>query len=327
MQQAAGAFARRRVGCERLGDAEVEEFRFAVGRDEDVRRLDVAVHDEIPVRVLHGVGDLDDERDALAHAEPARVAPAVDRLALDIFHREIRRVVVGDAAVVQRGDVRVRKARERFALAQEPALHVGIRELAADQLQRNAMLELPVGALGKEHAAHAAGADFAQQEVGADACAGGWAGRLAARCRECRRDHASAAVEEIAARAGMRREQRAELVERLGLACALCGEPAFALGRGHVERGGKQRLDARPVRARAHGGVASSSRRRNARARSQSRRTVRSWRCIASAISSNVRPAKKCHSTSRARSASRTSSARSADRRRASARRACARAR
>ena len=46
--------ASRAVGLEQLGDAEVEQLGHAVGRDEDVAGLDVAVHDEVLVRVLHG---------------------------------------------------------------------------------------------------------------------------------------------------------------------------------------------------------------------------------------------------------------------------------
>src|SRR4029078_10088663 len=100
----------------------------------------VATADEFAGRGRDRVGDLDDERDTLAQAEPPRVAPAIDRVALDVFHREIRRVACGDAAVVQRRDVRMREPRERLALAQEAALHLGTCELAADQLQRDAML-------------------------------------------------------------------------------------------------------------------------------------------------------------------------------------------
>ena len=43
----------RRVGLEHLRDAEVQQFRDAVAGHEDVRRLDVAVHDQMLVRVVH----------------------------------------------------------------------------------------------------------------------------------------------------------------------------------------------------------------------------------------------------------------------------------
>ena len=50
---------RRRVRDVRkeAGDAEVEELDFSSGGDEDVRRLEVAVDDELLVRRLHRIAD------------------------------------------------------------------------------------------------------------------------------------------------------------------------------------------------------------------------------------------------------------------------------
>ena len=62
------------VGCllaEHLRDAEVEELHGAVGRYQDVRRLEVAVDDEILMGVADGVAD---------RAEQAK--PLVDRQAM-----------------------------------------------------------------------------------------------------------------------------------------------------------------------------------------------------------------------------------------------------
>ena len=39
---------------EHLRDAEVDELRHAVAVDEDIARLEVAVHDEVPMRILDG---------------------------------------------------------------------------------------------------------------------------------------------------------------------------------------------------------------------------------------------------------------------------------
>ena len=124
------------------------------------------------MRVLHRIADLDQKADARADVEPALVAPAIDRIAFDKLHREIRRIVFGDAAVVQRRDVRMREPRERVALAQEPPQQLGTAELAADQLQRHLRDELSIGTFGEEHATHAARADFAQQTIRSDARAG-----------------------------------------------------------------------------------------------------------------------------------------------------------
>src|SRR5690606_39600044 len=67
-------------------DPEVEEFRLAVGGDEDVRRLEVAVDDEAAVRVLDGAADADEEAEPLVDAEAMAVAPRVDPLAVDVLH-------------------------------------------------------------------------------------------------------------------------------------------------------------------------------------------------------------------------------------------------
>src|SRR5690606_10946372 len=42
---------------QQLGDTEIKELDDAVVGDKDVRRLEVAMDDEIPVRVVHGFAD------------------------------------------------------------------------------------------------------------------------------------------------------------------------------------------------------------------------------------------------------------------------------
>ena len=51
-----GGAARLRASLRHeLGDSEVEQLHGAVGRDQDVRRLEVAMDDQIGVRVAHGL--------------------------------------------------------------------------------------------------------------------------------------------------------------------------------------------------------------------------------------------------------------------------------
>ena len=90
--------SRRRIGAaaravEQLRDAEVEELHLAVGRDEDVRRLEVAVDDEVLVRVADGVAHHLEEREPASSERLRVVAVAVDRLAVDELHREVRQSV------------------------------------------------------------------------------------------------------------------------------------------------------------------------------------------------------------------------------------------
>ena len=44
-----------------LSRTEVEELRLTIGTHDDVRRLDVAVDDTLPMRMLHGAGDLQEQ--------------------------------------------------------------------------------------------------------------------------------------------------------------------------------------------------------------------------------------------------------------------------
>ncbi len=58
---AAGGFPQRQregVRIEQLGDAEVEQLGLGFGGDQDVRRLEVAVHHQLLVGVAHRAADL-----------------------------------------------------------------------------------------------------------------------------------------------------------------------------------------------------------------------------------------------------------------------------
>jgi hypothetical protein len=159
------------IRIDRLGDAEVEQLRFALGGDQDVGGLEVAVHDQVAMCVGDGCTDLQRQAQAGAHIERVRIAIARDRAAFDILEREVRRTVVRDAAVMQLGDMRMDEAREEFAFAQEALAHLGTDEIAAHTLERHALDEIAVLAFGQVDAAHATLAEQAQQAVGTDALA------------------------------------------------------------------------------------------------------------------------------------------------------------
>ena len=165
--------------AEEAGDAEVEEFDGAVGGDEDVAGLEVAVDDEVLVGVLDGGRDLAQEREARAQGEAVGGGVGGDGDAVDVLHDEVRLAVGGDAAVEQGGDVPVVEVGEDLAFVAEAADGEVALVAAAEELEGDAFLELVVGADPLVDGPHAADADEAGEGVGADAGADGGGGGIA----------------------------------------------------------------------------------------------------------------------------------------------------
>ena len=116
-------------------DAEVGDVRVIVG-EQDVRRLDVAVDDAVPMRVLERVtyffGNAQRHRDG-QWSFP--LDALLERVALDVRHDEVGRVVP-DAGVVQRQDVRMLHAGDRVDLGKETRWReqqIGLEVLQCDE--------------------------------------------------------------------------------------------------------------------------------------------------------------------------------------------------
>ena len=73
LRDVAGVF---RVGVEQFGDAEVEQLRLPAFVDEDVRRLEVAVDDEVAVGEGDRVADLVEELQPVVEGELTALAVA-----------------------------------------------------------------------------------------------------------------------------------------------------------------------------------------------------------------------------------------------------------
>ena len=114
-----GYTRRRRI--EKLGDTEVEQLGRAIAGDEDVVRFEVAVNDEIPVRILHRVANPAHELEPLADGQPPGITIGIDWLAFDVLHDEVRHTVVGGTTVQQLRDTGVRQVREDLSLDLEAA--------------------------------------------------------------------------------------------------------------------------------------------------------------------------------------------------------------
>ncbi len=91
-QRLRGRLTRR---IQQLGDPEIEELDRALVRHQDIRRLQVAMYDEILVRVLNRRTDVAEEVEPGPDVEATDVAVPVQGFSLHVLHREVRPPVIG----------------------------------------------------------------------------------------------------------------------------------------------------------------------------------------------------------------------------------------
>ena len=137
----------------------------SVGGNEDVRRLDVTVNDQVRVRVTDRDEYLKKQFETRANVEAQAVTVFGDRWAFHVFQCEIRTSFRRDTRVIQACDVRVFEARENVSF---PGHALGKCAYPADvrALQRNRAFHEAIGALRQPHAAHAALADGTNEAIG-----------------------------------------------------------------------------------------------------------------------------------------------------------------
>ncbi len=119
---------RRRIvesGKQVFGDAEIHQLHDAFVGDQNVRRLQIAMHDQKTVRILNGGAGLAEQFEAFVQSEVARRAIFVDgpRVA-DVLHHEIGLAVLGHAAIEQAADVGMLQVCQNLALVLEAAKYV-----------------------------------------------------------------------------------------------------------------------------------------------------------------------------------------------------------
>ena len=131
------------VGLHGQGDPEVGHLRAALGVDQDVLRLHVAVDHVGEVRGLEPAADLDRVGGRLVERQPAvAVDPLLERLAVDVLEDDVGVAVLVVAGVDDRDHVGVGDARDRARLAAEALELVGlIRHLAVEHLRRHISLQ------------------------------------------------------------------------------------------------------------------------------------------------------------------------------------------
>ena len=121
-------------------DPEVRDLRPVLVVEEDVRRLQVAVDETVPVRMSESRGELNRDRSSLVVLQAAAGRQALfQRSASEVLERHVR-APFHLAVVVETGHVRVSECRDSSSLPFEPGT-VGVR---SQQLQRDGPLEFEV---------------------------------------------------------------------------------------------------------------------------------------------------------------------------------------
>ena len=160
-----GGVAQRRLVFEELGDSEIQQLDVAAFPDQHVRRFEVAVNDQIRVRLRDCGEYFEKQAQARTDIETLGVAVDVDRLALDVLEHEVRLTRVGDAGVDQSRDVRMRKSREEAALATKAFLARSAYQGRVQELDGYPAFEAPVAATREPDTAHPALAELFFQRV------------------------------------------------------------------------------------------------------------------------------------------------------------------
>ncbi len=168
-QAGVGPGQRADLRLEHLGDAEVEELGHPGGVDQDIRRLQVAVDDQPPVRRLDRVADREEEAQARRDRQVTPPRPLGDRRPRDPLEREPGQAVLGDAAVEQARDRGVLEGRDELALEQETRPQLGGVDARAQDLDRGLLLEGAVRPARRVDRAHPALAEQLAELPGAEA--------------------------------------------------------------------------------------------------------------------------------------------------------------
>ena len=103
-----------------LRDTEVEKLRHARSGHQDVRGLEIAMHDEVLMRVVHGGADGLEQLETGRDVQAERIAIGIDRCAVDVLHDDVSGLVRQRAAVEEVRDVGMVELRQDLPLDLEP---------------------------------------------------------------------------------------------------------------------------------------------------------------------------------------------------------------
>ncbi len=104
-------------------DSEIQQVDVASCGHQDVGGLQVAMNDQVGVRVLDCAQDLLKELQPLANRQPVRVAVGGERRAVDVLQGEVRLAVFSKARIKEACNAGMVEARQDFPLAGEAFGH------------------------------------------------------------------------------------------------------------------------------------------------------------------------------------------------------------
>ena len=205
---------------ERLRDAEVHELDRAVRCREDVARLEIAVDDQAPVGGGHRIADVTEDSKPRPDVQLVVVAVAIDPHPLHVLHREIRKPLVGEAAVEELRDAGMRQPGQDLPLGHEARALMTV-ERTLNHLQRHVALVLPVGPSREVDGSHPAAPDLAHDGIWTNPAPGPIAH---ARLVHGRRAQPGDEALERPVRTSVRVEQRLDLEAQRHIVAALGGD-------------------------------------------------------------------------------------------------------
>ncbi len=147
----------------KLGQPEVDDLSLPARRDQDVRRLNVAMHDAFAVRRVQGVGDLNGEIEQFLQFRTMPRREPVQRLALNELHGD-ERFAIRIADFIDRADVGVVQRRRGACLEFERLERLLVPGQApGEELQGNAPAEIKI--LSGPHCPHASRPDAVEHAI------------------------------------------------------------------------------------------------------------------------------------------------------------------
>ncbi len=155
---------------EPLGDAEVEQLHAPFGGDQDVSRLQVAVDDQVAMRVVDRLANLQEERQPIVQAGMPALAVLDDGFAAHVLDNGPQPAIGSGAAVQQARDAGMVQGRERLPLGMK-ARDVR-RRVAVQQLQGDGQVEHAIGTRSRIDFSGAAPPDQWADQPGTDSGAG-----------------------------------------------------------------------------------------------------------------------------------------------------------